>query len=539
MRKLLALSVILASPALAQQPNGTINAPIYATGYISQVGGTNITTKIAAQPNHPTNLNIYTTSAITGVWTIQLPNPAFEGQVLSFNCGATVNTISIISTDGSSIDSNLPTTCVGASTFSTQFDQRANIWRNIGYSSSAGILPTQLPAFTGGDISSSAGSVVLSAAPLLSKANTWTAAQTFGSILGTSVYSLNILSDVSQPIIIGNGSGQYQFGTDSKFRPLSPYNFDLGGSSYRWSTGFLGTLDVAPPSGSTGRGMNIDISGPTSGSHVGAIYSNLIQGTFNAPISGTTTPGTGDCQCWSLVQISASTGSNFDGVEAYGLSVGNVVNANTTTYSDIVGISMGVYTNYSTNSRLYGGTAAATSGVSGKTPFLLGFEIGVAQNNATESDVPYRAGINIDNYGTHHASVVDTAISIMGGNPGGQWKHMISLVTVGGTITNALDTSGDMFWSESSATIAHVFNMPNVTVTGNILYFPGVVLGGDGNFVLSTTRLYGDPMGQTTSAGQITYGGVTAAAANCGSLAGSAGCVKMNIEGTARYVPYY
>jgi hypothetical protein len=39
MRKLLALLTIFASPALAQQPNGTINSPIYATGYISQVGG--------------------------------------------------------------------------------------------------------------------------------------------------------------------------------------------------------------------------------------------------------------------------------------------------------------------------------------------------------------------------------------------------------------------------------------------------------------------------------------------------------------------
>ena len=97
--------------AHAQTSNGTINPPIYATGYISQVGGTNITTKIAAQPNHPTNLNIYTTSAITGIWTIQLPNPAFEGQMLSFNCGAAANTISITSSDGSSIDSTLPTAC--------------------------------------------------------------------------------------------------------------------------------------------------------------------------------------------------------------------------------------------------------------------------------------------------------------------------------------------------------------------------------------------------------------------------------------------
>jgi len=215
MRKLLALLSALASPALAQTPAGVINAPIYATGYISQVGGTNITTKIAAQPNHPTNLNIYTTSAITGVWTIQLPNPAFEGQVLSFNCGATVNTISIISTDGSSIDSNLPTTCVGASTFSTQFDQRANIWRNIGYSSSAGILPTQLPAFTGGDCTTTAGSVVINCAPFVAAPHIWTATQSFPKITtgsGTSfIDALDNVNDqtfapASNPVLVGNNA---------------------------------------------------------------------------------------------------------------------------------------------------------------------------------------------------------------------------------------------------------------------------------------------------------------------------------------------
>ena len=151
MRKLLALSVILASPALAQQPNGTINAPIYATGYISQVGGTNVTTTIKSQPNHPTNLNIYTTDAISSTWTINLPNPAFEGQVLSFNCGAAVNTISVNSSDGSALDSAIPTSCVGNSGFTIQFDQRLNIWRNIGSNAttSAGVVAnnnTQLTA---------------------------------------------------------------------------------------------------------------------------------------------------------------------------------------------------------------------------------------------------------------------------------------------------------------------------------------------------------------------------------------------------------
>lgn len=160
MRKLLALSVILASPALAQQPNGTINAPIYATGYISQVGGTNVTTTIKSQPNHPTNLNIYTTGTISGTWTIKLPNPAFEGQMLSFNCGAAVSSISVTSSDGSSLDPAIPTSCGTTSGFLLQFDLRANIWRNIGSGNTAVIPPASLPAFTG-DCTTTAGSVAI------------------------------------------------------------------------------------------------------------------------------------------------------------------------------------------------------------------------------------------------------------------------------------------------------------------------------------------------------------------------------------------
>ena len=141
MRKLLALFSVPVSPALAQTPAGVINAPIYATGYISQVGGTNVTTNIPPQPNHPTNLNIYTTGSISGTWTIKLPNPAFEGQILSFNCGAAANAISVISSDGSTIDSTLPTSCSINSGFTTQFDQRSNIWRNISSNNTSTFKP--------------------------------------------------------------------------------------------------------------------------------------------------------------------------------------------------------------------------------------------------------------------------------------------------------------------------------------------------------------------------------------------------------------
>ena len=48
MRYLVLALSLFASAAYAQQPNGIINAPIYATGYISVDGGTNVATLIQA-----------------------------------------------------------------------------------------------------------------------------------------------------------------------------------------------------------------------------------------------------------------------------------------------------------------------------------------------------------------------------------------------------------------------------------------------------------------------------------------------------------
>ena len=137
MRYLVLALSLFASAAYAQQPNGIINAPIYATGYISVDGGTNVATKIPAQPNHPANQNVYLTSAVTGTWSIQLPNPAFEGQVLSFNCGYNVAAISVTASDGSTLDPSIPTSCSASAGFTIQFDQRLNVWRIIGNGTNA------------------------------------------------------------------------------------------------------------------------------------------------------------------------------------------------------------------------------------------------------------------------------------------------------------------------------------------------------------------------------------------------------------------
>lgn len=43
----------------------------------------------------------------------------------------------------------------------------------------------------------------------------------------------------------------------------------------------------------------------------------------------------------------------------------------------------------------------------------------------------------------------------------------------------------------------------------------------------------------STAAGQTAFGSTTAAASNCGSLSGAAGCLVININGTTHYVPYW
>lgn len=181
--------ILMSTCALAQQPNGVINAPIYATGYITQGGGTSVTTAIQPNSNHPTNLNIYTTSAISGTWTIKLPNPAFEGQVLSFMCGSTAAAITVTSSDGSIVDNGIPTSCVAGTNFAIQFDQRNNIWRSLFVNT---ITATNIPAFTGGDCVSSSGSVVLNCTSLVANLNFATKAQFTVATIPSTVHAISV-----------------------------------------------------------------------------------------------------------------------------------------------------------------------------------------------------------------------------------------------------------------------------------------------------------------------------------------------------------
>jgi hypothetical protein len=239
-----------------------------------------------------------------------------------------------------------------------------------------------------------------------------------------------------------------------------------------------GTLNLNPLAASTQPGLNVTTSGPNSGPIPGTFNTNLVQGSFNAPLTGPGDPGTGECACWGLFQVSATTGPNFDGVESYGLSVGNVTSGPNTSWTDVVGKSSGFSNNFAwPNSRGYGAVSSAVVGLSGTNAQISGHEFGVRLDTAT--GVPIRYGINVDNYGPHTATGMDTAISIMGGAAGGSWKNGIVFTNPGGTLAPALASTGNLMASEVDLTVDSIFDFHNITASSWILNAPFIKMSRD------------------------------------------------------------
>ncbi len=106
--------------------------------------------------------------------------------------------------------------------------------------------------------------------------------------------------------------------------------------------------------------------------------------------------------------------------------------------------------------------------------------------------------------------------------------------------------SNSMYFGPDGAAILGINILANGNTgigTPNPLGFFSV--GASSQFQVSGTGVATQPSSimtaaaPTVAASQIGFGGTTAAASNCGSLAGATGCVVINVAGTTRYVPYY
>lgn len=260
-----------------------------------------------------------------------------------------------------------------------------------------------------------------------------------------------------------------------------------------------GTLNLNPLVGSTQRSINttVTISG---GPYPGAIYSQLHQGTGNAVFQGNGLPGTGTGANWALAQFSGSIGASYDtwdslGAQvvgqAYTISAGMVTNAANNTKSDLVGISCGFLNNFNVpNARGYGCVSSATVGASGTTTTLIGHEI--ASSIISGGVVQDRLAANLISYWTGTASRLNTAISIMRGNAGGEFSAALTLNPYqdGATVTNVLKTTGDVIYVPTAQTFNSFINAPLAT-TSYVFLTQHSILTGNGILTLGDATVAG------------------------------------------------
>jgi hypothetical protein len=132
------LSLALCTYAQAQ---GYLNPPVYATGTIfAQTGVTGSTVTPIKNAYNPNNLNVYNNAPIN-VWTITMPFPAFDGQIINIGCpGGNITTFAIGATLPDTIGTGGPTSCTQSnnSLFMYQYQGQTGVWKFITASSGSG-----------------------------------------------------------------------------------------------------------------------------------------------------------------------------------------------------------------------------------------------------------------------------------------------------------------------------------------------------------------------------------------------------------------
>jgi hypothetical protein len=126
---------------------------------------------------------------------------------------------------------------------------------------------------------------------------------------------------------------------------------------------------------------------------------------------------------------------------------------------------------------------SATVGLAGTQKELIGLEVAASIFNSAAGAVQRRRALNLLSYGDHKASVLDAAIFVQQGNPGGEFQNVIALAGA-----NALSTTGSLVTAEVAQTIGSVVNLPLLDIT---------------NYIVNTKH------GKWTGAGVGTFGSAT------------------------------
>lgn len=296
-----------------------------------------------------------------------------------------------------------------------------------------------------------------------------------------------------------------------------------------------GALTINPTTGTINQGIVINQTVPSSGTSPGPVILNSI--TITNP--GLSTTGSGwDASGQTKNQVIGfkinyfSTGTTT--TNNAGFSVSNFVTGQTDAYGSIGG----VVANANLGGHyLWGHIGAGAVWAGGSAGLLIGSdgEVGIA----TGGSALWRFGQGADSQGPVQGTNLDSAfvatassVTVPGGGTVTGWQHLMSIAkNVYFSGVSPIAPSGDFFFSDASMTVAHFANLSNVTVTGNILSFPNMAIGGNGtaSFGAGSAGLPGTGVNVTcTSCGTVLISG----AANAASVSSFNGFQATDTAGT-------
>lgn len=254
-----------------------------------------------------------------------------------------------------------------------------------------------------------------------------------------------------------------------------------------------GTISMTPTSIS--KGFLVGQIGATS-SQVGPFMYNEIDVNDDMPV-------TGDTRTFGLYMQYNTGGLNGRGGKYGGFFNMNHNVASVTTGDHIALVSQCTSSvSDASGGELYSANAACFANSGCTALGVNGMEIDVKVDSG--ATVTRRCGMRVVNEGNSVASGLDAAYAIMSTTNGGGFKQGFALSTFFGQ--PGLATTGDWFGLNGAHTIANFANCATLTVTGNILNFPNIVIAGTGA-ITSASRIASNSA--TAGIGYVTGAGGT------------------------------
>lgn len=251
---------------------------------------------------------------------------------------------------------------------------------------------------------------------------------------------------------------------------------------------WTGTHTFAPPALSTTQAIVVSQSSPTSGSVTGPLKYNSI--TINNQV-GVTTSGSDP---WATdyaagLEIKMTSGGNATGFQIplrvrydHTISATNIGPAD-----DHIALSAVAYSTQNANGRgMWALSTAARAGPGANHPLLVGGELEchIKTGATVQWCEGVRAYLSSD---IHGSSGFDSAFTVKA-DAGVGWNKLIAFGIVGDA--QSLQSTGDFFWSNQAFTVANIFNLGNVTCTGDVVLIGTTTRWGcNGSIGLGTSTL--------------------------------------------------